>query len=352
MTLERVLSALNLLASNKCIMEEKGDDAFMTYLFYQLFGQVPYVDYFFDDIDEEEEDEDEDEFIPERFSYKKTINKLIEKCPDAVVYSWKGYRIVITDEFIVFRATIFHLHKERPQVCVDSIVLEKNDSANLIYVSVDSKGNIHKQLMPIKEAEVNIDENYNDDCPFTKIEEAVAKDSKSTILLLFGLPGTGKTFLLRKLITEHPELKFYWLDSSMFNMINSTEFSEFLLKCKNGVFVMEDCESIIKSRDDSYNTLITPLLQLTDGLIGDNLGLKFICTFNTDLRNIDPALQRKGRCALSYEFKKLAKSKAQKLINKLGIKATIPGDMALCDILNMQVENGVKEKHNVGFQTT
>jgi hypothetical protein len=112
---------------------------------------------------------------------------------------------------------------------------------------------------------------------------------------------------------------------------------------------MEDCENIIKNRDDSYNTLITPLLQLTDGLIGDNLGLKFICTFNTDLRNVDPALQRKGRCALSYEFKKLNKIKVQNLFNKLGIKETAKEDMALCDVLNMQVENGVEKKRKVGF---
>ena len=348
MTLERVLNVLNTLASKNIIIEEKGDDAFMYYIFFQLYGQIPYVDYFFDS-DDEEEDDDDDDFIPEKFNYKKTINNLLEKCPDAIVYSWKGYRAIFTDEFIVFRGTIFHLHKERPQVCLDSIVLEKNDKPNLIYISVDSKGVIHKQLVPIRDADVNIEENYNDDCPYTKIEEAVEHDSKSTILLLFGLPGTGKTFLLRKLILEHPDLTFYWLDSSMFNMINSTEFSEFLLKCKNGIFIMEDCENIIKNREESYNALITPLLQLTDGLIGDNLGLKFICTFNTDLRNVDPALKRKGRCALSYEFKKLAKTKVQNLWNKLGINKTATEDMPLCDVLNVNVENGSEEKRKIGF---
>ena len=316
MTLERILNVLNTLASKNVIIEEKGDDAFMYYIFFQLYGQVPYVDYFFDD-DDEEEDDDDDDFIPEKFNYKKTINNLLEKCPDAIVYSWKGYRAIFTDEFIVFRGTIFHLYKERPQVCIDSIVLEKNDRPNLIYISVDSKGIIHKQLVPIRDADVSIEDNYNDDCPYTKIEEAVEHDNKSTILLLFGLPGTGKTFLLRK--------------------------------CKNGIFIMEDCESIIKNREESYNALITPLLQLTDGLIGDNLGLKFICTFNTDLQNVDPALQRKGRCALSYEFKKLAKVKVQNLWNKLGVNKTATGDMALCDVLNVHIENGSKEKRKVGF---
>ncbi len=351
MTLEKVLSAFEVLLNKEIIIEEKGDDAFLCYLFYQLYGCVPYVDYFFDEDDSVEEDEDDDEieFIAERFSYKKTLDKLIENCPEGVVYAWKGYRFFFTDDFLVFRGTIFHKEKERPQVCVDSIVLDKNDTSNIIYVSVDSKGTMHKALLPIRDADVSIEENYNDDCPYEKIEESIQKDSKSSILLLFGLPGTGKTYLLRKLILDHPELNFYWLDSSMFNMINSTEFSEFLLKCKNGVFIMEDCERIIMSREDSYNTLITPLLQLTDGLIGENLSLKFICTFNTDLHNVDQALQRKGRCSISYEFKKLNKEKVQALWDKLGIKDTATTDLALCDVLNHQVENGVEKKRKMGF---
>ena len=352
MTEERVLRAFEILLHKECIIEEKGDDAFMYYLFYQLFGTIPYIDFFFDNLDEEDEDDfdEDDEFLTEKFNYKKTVNKLAENCPDGIVYSWKGYKLFITDDFMVFRGTIFHKDKERPQVCIDSIVLDKNDEHNLIYVSIDAKGTIHRQLMPIKDSEVIVEENYNDDCPYSKIEESLQKDAKSSIMLLFGLPGTGKTYLLRKLIIEHPELNFYWLDNSMFSRIDTTEFSEFIMKCKNGVFIMEDCEMVIKDREDSYNTLITPLLQLTDGLIGDSLGLKFICTFNTDLKNVDPALQRKGRCSVSYEFKKLNKDKVQALWNKLGISKTASEDLALCDVLNVTIDNGVnQEKRRVGF---
>lgn len=351
MTEERIIRAFEVLLNKECVIEEKGDDAFIYYLFYQLFGTIPYVDFFFDEPDEEEDDDEvEDDFLTEQFNYKKTLDKLIEKCSDGVVYSWKGYRLLATDEFLVFRGTIFHKSKERPQVCVDSIVLDSNSTRKLIYISIDNKGTIHRQLMPIKDSEVIIEENYNDDCPYSKIEQVISKESKSSIMLLYGLPGTGKTYLLRKLILEHPELNFYWLDNSMFSRIDSTEFSEFIMRCKNGIFIMEDCELVIKDRENSYNTLITPLLQLTDGLIGDSLGLKFICTFNTDLKNVDPALQRKGRCSVSYEFKKLAKHKIQKLWDKLGIKKKATEDMALCDVLNVQEENGVnQEKRKLGF---
>jgi hypothetical protein len=352
MTEERVLKAIEVLLNKDCLLEEKGDDAYMYQLFYQLFGMLPYVDYFFDNNDDEDEEFDlddiDDDLIQDKFNYNKTFTAIANKCPDSVVYTYKGYRILITDDFILFRGTIFHKGKERPKVCVENIMLDKEDSCNLIYISVDSRGNINKQLIPINKCEVNIQENYNDDCPYNKIEEHLSKD-ESSIMLLYGIPGSGKTYLLRKLILEHPELRFYWLDSSMFNMISSTEFSLFLTKCKNGIFILEDCERVIQSREDSHNILITPLLELSSGLIGGSLGLKFICTFNTDLKNVDPALQRKGRCSISYEFKKLNKNKVQALWDKLGIKRTATEDLALCDVLNVEEDNGVVKKKKIGF---
>jgi len=352
MTKERVINAFEILLHQNHIIEERGDDAFMYRLFYQLFGRVPYANYFFDIDDDEDKEFDfenvEKDLTQERFNYNKTLDAIIEKCPEGVVYEYKGYRIFITDDFIIFRGTIFHMSEKRPQVCIDSMVLDKSGACNLIYISVDSRGNINKQLIPIDECEVSIEDNYNDGCPYDKIKESVTKP-ESSILLLYGVPGSGKTYLLRKLILDNPDLRFYWLDSSMFNMISSTEFSVFLTKCKNGVFIMEDCERVIQNRESAHNSLITPLLELTDGLIGMNLGLKFICTFNTDLRNVDPALQRKGRCSVSYEFKKLTKDKVQNLWNKLGINKVATEDMVLCDAWNTDTNNGVEKKNKIGF---
>lgn len=352
MTKERVITAIEVLLHQNHIIEERGDDAFMYRLFYQLFGRVPYAHFFFDSLDDEDEEFDFDsitrDLAQEKFNYNKTLDAIIAKCPDGVIYEYKGYRILVTDEFLIFRGTIFHLNQERPQVCTDSITLDKTEKCNLIYISVDSRGNINKQFIPINDCSVDIEANYNSDCPYDKINENISK-KESSILLLYGVPGSGKTYLLRKLILDNPNLRFYWLDSSMFNMISSTEFSMFLTKCKNGIFIMEDCERVIQSRESSHNSLITPLLELTDGLIGMNLGLKFICTFNTDLRNVDPALQRKGRCSVSYEFKKLDKSKVQHLWDNLGINKTATEDMVLCDVLNTDINNGVEKKGKIGF---
>ena len=44
------------------------------------------------------------------------------------------------------------------------------------------------------------------------------------------------------------------------------------------------------------------------------------CTFNTDIKNIDEALLRPGRCFVNYEFKPLSKDKSAKLLESLGAK--------------------------------
>ncbi len=50
-----------------------------------------------------------------------------------------------------------------------------------------------------------------------------------------------------------------------------------------------------------------------DGLLGDALQLKIICTFNSDLKEIDDALLRKGRLIIRYYFDKLAVEKSIRL---------------------------------------
>ena len=81
---------------------------------------------------------------------------------------------------------------------------------------------------------------------------------------------------------------------------------------------MEDCEEAIKDRKTNGTpAAVSLLLNMTDGLLSDGLGLKFICTFNDDVKNIDAALLRKGRLVSKYEFKALCVDKANDLLKSL-----------------------------------
>ena len=190
--------------------------------------------------------------------------------------------------------------------------------------------------------DIDVKKNYNDDLPYDKYKEFCEKDG-SGLALMFGAPGTGKTSLIKKLIYDCSNTNFYIMDFSMLQNIVSGQFLAFLLKLQNAVIIMEDCEYILKRRDTHENPLINSLLNITDGLVGDALNIRFLCTFNAALTDIDEALLRPGRLKVKYEFKALNKDKT---------KAICGDDKAetLAEIYNRDIiDFNKKEKRKIGF---
>jgi hypothetical protein len=89
-----------------------------------------------------------------------------------------------------------------------------------------------------------------------------------------------------------------------------------------------------------FTNAVAAILNMADGLMSDIFNGKFICTFNTDISKVDPALLRKGRCFGKYEFKKLHEKKAEILLKERGFDVHDCGDMTLADIYNYETETG------------
>lgn len=135
----------------------------------------------------------------------------------------------------------------------------------------------------------------------------------------------------------------------MLSQINNSDFLDFLLSHKNSVFILEDCDILIQSRDKGGNGLINSLLNMSDGILGDSLNIKFIGTFNTHVSNIDKALQRKGRLKIMHELKPLTKEKVEKIFKTLDINE-VPKSMTLAEVYNYYVDNGTNQpKNKIGF---
>ena len=207
----------------------------------------------------------------------------------------------------------------------------------------------------IRPTKVNLEENYNDE--LLDIDERLTTfiNSKNTngMVLLHGAPGAGKTTYLRHLITTC-NARFIYLPNNLFCQLSDPEFFTFILGYSNSVIILEDCEELLKPRDqNSNNNGISTLLNLSDGLLGDAMMLKIICTFNTELRNIDQALLRKGRLAHNYEFKPLSIEKTNNLLKKLNANFVSNEAMTLSDIYNYLHDNGKNEdtinKNKIGF---
>lgn len=200
--------------------------------------------------------------------------------------------------------------------------------------------------------EADIQKMYNDD--FTEINDII-EDSllidKAGLILLHGAPGTGKTSYIKNLIRKHDKKSFIFIQNEFINELLHPDFISFLLKHQNSILIIEDAEKVLMSREQmNENSVVSTILQLTDGLFSDYLNIKIICTFNTSIDKIDRALLRKGRMIAYYEFKALIPDKANELLNSISHEST-DIDMTLADIFNFRNKSFYQtEKGKIGFQ--
>ncbi len=215
--------------------------------------------------------------------------------------------------------------------------------------------NLSLKPFRVKKVEVSVKDYYNDDFAEVdrEIRDFLQDNTRDGIILLHGAVGTGKTTYLRHLMRT-VDKRFIFLPPALAYKISSPEIIEFMSMLSDSVLIMEDCEDLIKPRGSSHlpNDALVNLLNLGDGLLADALNIKLICTFNADVHKIDPALVRKGRLAVEYEFRALEKEKAQKLAQKLGLKVEVTGPMTLADLfVNKQVIRKSSKQKSLGFQS-
>ena len=223
----------------------------------------------------------------------------------------------------------------------EAIVWMDNTIPTYSYL-VEGKRGFIERTMELKPIKVDLKKNYNDDLPLNEIMNFMKNDNPG-IIMLNGEPGTGKSSLIKYLISEIPDKKFVIIQPETLAKSNSDQFIEYFTdRSKGTVFILEDCEKILMRRDKG--TDLHTVLNLSDGILGDSLSVKFLCTFNTDLRNIDTALLRKGRLKVRYEMGKLSLEKT-----KLHIPEATEG-MTLAEIYNREENSyGKQERKKIGF---
>jgi DNA polymerase III delta prime subunit len=179
------------------------------------------------------------------------------------------------------------------------------------------------------------------------------KEGGTSLCLFHGDPGCGKTHYIRYLIAElcKEKKKVIYFPNEHIHFLSDPSFLHFFKDHKKSIIVIEDAEEILTSRELSLsNRGISNLLNLTDGLMGDFLELKFVCTFNTAIDKIDKALLRKGRITTNYKFEKLNVDKSNKLLKKLEKEHTTTEAMTLAEIYNLeQKDNSEKKERKIGF---
>ncbi|HVU18301.1 MAG TPA: AAA family ATPase [Candidatus Didemnitutus sp.] len=143
------------------------------------------------------------------------------------------------------------------------------------------------------------------------------------LTILSGVPGTGKTTLIRSLARwlsgSH---MFYFSPATRFFAIESAEMVNFWAeenRCSKlrKILILEDAESVLQRRAEDNREKVAALLNLTDGMMGDALGLQVICTMNCGLADLDPALLRPGRLIGQREIGALSLDESRRLAQHL-----------------------------------
>jgi hypothetical protein len=215
-----------------------------------------------------------------------------------------------------------------------------------------NKGDFRTKTIDIDEVTIDLEGNYNED--LTEVDSLIQRsieEKHSGLILLHGVPGTGKTSYIKTLLARHMEEKFIFIPNDFVDEMLKPEFITFLITQKNSILVIEDAESVIMSRNQSGNkSVVSTILQITDGLFSDYLNIKVICTFNTDVARIDQALFRKGRMIAFYEFKELAEDKAMALVD-VKSPSELPETRTLSELYNSKEKsfNVASGKRRIGF---
>lgn len=138
------------------------------------------------------------------------------------------------------------------------------------------------------------------------IEDLKSKTPCGRISIFDGIPGTGKTFLIRALLNDVPDALFIIVTPDMIPMLSSPSMVKVLIERKNGVdgptvFVVEDADQALAKRGIDNMSSVSAVLNLSDGLLGNMLDLRLVATTNAERADIDDAVMRDGRLCRRIE---------------------------------------------------
>lgn len=170
--------------------------------------------------------------------------------------------------------------------------------------------------------------------------------SEASVLILIGPPGTGKTTFIKNLVHRSGGNAKVAYDDKV--MQDDGLFAGFI-DDDSRFLIMEDADAFLSSRSDG-NTMMHKFLNVSDGLISAPDKKLVFSTNLPNIRDIDSALRRPGRCFDVIEFRPLTREEAHAVIEETGKGELLDRDrMTLAEIFSQQPNEDARRKTGIGF---
>lgn len=316
-------------------------------------------------------------------NYSKYIDTVKLKVEEKLSEKYRCIFTELTSKVFLSDNSIAHIfftvHDKRPRVymsfifsderCYDKFIANFSDSESPggldAYVVITNSTGL--QLKSIGHpAQSLIKENYNKNVikNYNYILSQLEKEIPfGRIILMHGVPGTGKTHLIKGFMhsLNKPDfnVRFVFLDPDcLFRYDNSTLLSVIAKNVGTTVLVIEDGDELIVPRKDGSPLAISKLLNMSDGIIGNLLDLRLIITTNALNIEIDEAIKRPGRLCASVSVDKLSPEQANLSYKKItGQNGNFTSPISLAEIYqvaqklqDVKMELPKNGNGRVGFQ--
>jgi hypothetical protein len=144
------------------------------------------------------------------------------------------------------------------------------------------------------------------------------------LAIIYGDPGSGKTYMIRGFLEEVPDAIFVLIPSHLVESLAGPKLVPMLIRARSLagtdspiILVIEDADKALVIREEGSLAAISSLLNVSDGILGHTLNLRVICTTNAKIEHIDPALLRAGRLSLQINIGKLSTAKCTAIYERI-----------------------------------